>query len=163
MADALSKVHVRVLRLSIDRQYQQLIMVIQPKYELEELSIQLPSNRMANKFLIALTEVIVDYSLTKTTNTSFDTRTIPKLPIATDHGLERRVICPNLKVLDLWFWDVRDKKRGEVRQWCVQMMEGRGRAGCPLDRCRIWWYMDNSGKGPSQVLFTSNEGIIMDE
>ena len=164
MADALSKICARVLRLSIATNCQHLIMVIQSRYELEELSIRLSTNFLStNKFLISLTDVIVDYPLTKTTNTSFDTETIPKLATATNHTChvsERKIICPNLKVLDLQFWEVEDEERGVVRQRCIQMMEGRRRAGFPLDRCCIWWHRDDREKDPSLVLFTSNEGII---
>ena len=55
-------IHARLLQLSIDSHYQPLI-IIQQRYELEELSIRL-LNGKHNKPFIALTEV-VDYSLTK--------------------------------------------------------------------------------------------------
>ena len=160
----LSTVHAQVLRLSCFVDTPQLIMVIQLRYELEELSIMLDGH-VAKEFLIALTEVNVEPSLNKTTNTSFDAQTIPKLEIAIDHTSnqsERGIICPNLKVLGLQFWNIRDEVKDEVkdeaRRWCVEMMEGRRRAGCPLDRCCIWW--DRYGTDwekdePSLVLFNS--------
>ena len=167
VVSALNKIHARVLRFTIDLQYEHLITVIQLRHELEELSIQFNTHvRVVKEFLIALTEIIVDYSPTKTTNTSFDTQPTPTLAIATSytcHGSERKIICPNLKVLGLKFWSVQSDKRGEIRQWCVQMMEGRRRAGYPLSRCCIWWHRDDHKNDPSLVLFASNEGIITDE
>ena len=141
VAAAFSKVHARVLQLTIPIEYLHLIMIIQPIYELEELLIWPTDLAVAKRFLIALTEVIVDYPRPLTKTTPFDTQTIPQLAIATVrtcHGSERKLICPNLKVLNLRFWGVKDDERGEVRRWCVQMMEGRRRADCPLDCCYIW-------------------------
>ena len=160
---ALSQVHAQVLRLFCDIETPQLVMAIQPRYELEELSIHLHSHLMAKEFLITLTEVIVDYSLKKPTNTSFDTQSVPELEDAIDHTCnqsERKMICPNLKVLGLQCWIVGDKPRDEVRQWCVNMMEGRRQASFPLERCCIWWGTCGTDweKEPSLVLFTSNEG-----
>ena len=161
---ALSKVYTQVLRLSGRTETQQLVMVIQPRCELEELSIELDSQDMAREFLIALTEVRVDYSQKRTTNTLFDTQNIPKFENAVDQTCnqsEGEMVCPNLKVLGLQFWTVWGEARYEVRQWCMEMMEGRRQAGCPLDRCCIWWGgygTDNWEKEPSLVLFTSNEG-----
>ena len=161
--DALSQIQARVLRFRISTQFKHLIMVIQPKYELEELSVQADKTvRVVNKFLTSLTEVTMGNSLTSTTNTSFDTHTIRALAIATthlSHGSEG-MICPNLKVLELKFESVTSDKVNEVRQWCVQMMEGRRRSGCPLDRCRISWYTKGDENNPSLVL---NEEIITDE
>ena len=165
--DALCQVQARVLRFTISTQFEHLITVIQPIYELEELSVEVnpPAGfRVVNKLLISLTEVTVGHSLTNTTNTSFDTRTIHTLTIATtrlSHGSER-MICPNLKVLELKFSSVTSDQLDEVRQWCVQMMEGRRQAGCPLGRCRIWWFREGHGNDPSLVLSTSNEGIILE-
>ena len=138
-------------------------MAIQPRYELEELTVRLRNRRMAREFFISLTEVIVDYSLKKLTNTSFDTQTIPKLEDAIDRAYnqsEGEMMCPNLKVLSLQFGHIQVKVRDTVRRWCVEMMEGRRQAGCPLDRCCIWWdrYGTDWEKEPSLVLFTSNEG-----
>ena len=167
---ALSKVHARVLRLSCHIDTPQLMMVIRLRYELEELSIELHGQAMTRKSLRALTEVIVDYSLKKPTNTSFDSQTIPKLEDTIDNTCnqsEGKMICPNLKVLGLHCWTTGGKQRDEVRRWCVWMMEDRRQAGFPLDRCCIWWgdnpfirsdYSAIWGKEPSLVLFTSNEG-----
>ena len=161
---ALSKVHARVLRVSSYTKTSQLVMAIQPRYELEELSICPYSHLMAKDFLIALTEVSVDYSLKKNTNASLDTQTISKLEDAIDHTCnhsEGKMICPNLKILGLHIQAIWSKAaRDEIRQWCVEMMEGRRQAGCPLERCYIWWgsYIPDWEKEPSLVLFTSNEG-----
>ena len=164
---ALSRVHARVLRLSCRIETPQLVMVIRPRYKLEELSVELYDQAMAREFFVALTEVIVHDSLKRTTNTLFNTQGIPKLEDAIDRTFnkpEGKMICPNLKVLGFQFWGIRDEARDEardeVRQWCVEMMEGRRCSGCPLDRCCIWW--DDHGidweKEPSLVLTTSNEG-----
>ena len=167
-----SEVHARVLRLSCNTEIPQLVMVIQPRYELEELSICLHSHLMAKEFLIALTEVIVDCSMKKPTKTSnFATQAIPKLEDAiedTCNQSEGKPICPNLKILGLQCRIFGDKQRDEVTRRCVEMMEGRRRAGCPLDRCCIWWeeadwwhsydFETDWKKEPSLVLFTSNEG-----
>ena len=167
---ALSKVHARVLRLFCDTETPQLLMAIEPRYELEELSIQLYGQPMAREVLIALTEVRMDYSLKRTTHPLFDTQSIPKFEDAINHPCnqsEGKMICPNLKVLGLHCWTTGSKQRDEVRRWCVEMMEGRRWAGFPLDRCCIWWgddpfirgdYSAIWGKEPSLVLFTSNEG-----
>ena len=166
---ALNKIHAQVLRLTDAMGYRHLIAVIQLIYELEELSIKFRANiHVADKFLIALTEMIVDNSQTiNATKPSFDAQTIRTRTIATNHTChdesERKIICPNLRVLDLKFSSTQSKKKGEIRQWCVQMMEGRSRAGYPLDRCRIWWYEWHREDVLSLVLFTSNEGIIFDE
>ena len=157
----------RVLRFNISTQFNPLIMVIQPKYELEELSVQMTDIHMLKKFLASLTEVTVGHSLTKATNTSFDTHTIRTLAIATthlSHGSEW-VTCPNLKVLELTLPSIKSNQMDEVRQWCVQMMEGRRQAGFPLDRCCIWGSRIDQidGNDPALVLSTSNEGVIMDE
>ena len=159
----LSKVRARVLRLPCHCQTPQLVMAIQPRYELEELSIGLRSCLMAKEFIIALTEVIVDYSLEKPTITSIDTQAIPKIEDTIDHTCnqaEGKTICPNLKVLGLQCWIIGDKQRDKVRRWFVKMMESRRWAGFPLDRCCIWWgdYGTDWEKEPSLVLFTSNEG-----
>ena len=159
---ALSNVHAQVLRLPCHGKTTQLVMAIQPRYQLEELTICLRNPCMAKEFFISLTEVIVDYSLEKLTNTS-DTQTIPKLEDTIDRAYnqsEGKMICPNLKVLGLQCWFDSVKRMGEVKQWCMEMMEGRRQAGCPLDRCCIWWdrYGTDWGKKPSLVLFTSNEG-----
>ena len=142
----LSNVHPQVLQLSCNVTVPQLVMVIQPRFELKELSIELRGQAMAKKFLIALTEVLVDYSLRTPPNTSFDTQTIPKLEDTIDHTCNQtkgKAICPNLKVLGLHCWVIYDKQRDEARQWCVEMMKSRGQAGCPLDRCCIWWEATN--------------------
>ena len=162
---ALSIIHARILRLCCLADIPRLVMIIQPRYELEELSIHLLSHLMAKEFFIALTEVIVDYSLKNPTNISFDTQTTPKLEDAIDHTgnqSEGKTICPNLKVLGLQCWIDSGKERDEVKQWCVEMMESRRQAGFPLDRCCIWWGNRRTDwefeKEPSLVLFTSNEG-----
>ena len=159
--DALSQIQARVLRFSISTQFKHLITVVQPKYELEELSVEvdMPDIRVVKNFLISLTEVTVGDSLTNATKPSFDTHTIRTVATATthlSHGSEI-MICPNLKVLELKFSSPTSDKRGEVRQWCVQMMEGRRRAGCPLDRCCIWWSRKGRQYDPSLVLSTSHE------
>ena len=160
---ALSNLCAQVLRLSCYRKTTWLVMAIQPRYELEELSIQFLDHLMVQEFFIAFTEVIVDCSLKRPANTSFDTQTIPKVEDAIDHTCnqsERKMICPNLKVLGLefLFHDV-DGNRDKVKQWCVVMMESRRQAGFPLDRCCIWWgYSAHWEMEPSLVLFTSNEG-----
>ena len=157
---ALNKVHTRVLRLSINIETPQLVMVIQPIYELEELSIVLYSRAIAKTFLIALTDITVDYSLTNTTNTSFDTQTITKLQDTIDHTFnppKGTAMCPNLKVLGLGlqFFDIEKEDENKVRQWCVKMMKCRRQAGFPLDRCCIWWrrYHIDWQTEPSLVLF----------
>ena len=154
---ALSNVHAQVLRLPSHHETTQLVMAIQPRYELEELSIRFRDHLMVKEFFIALTEVIVDCSLKRPKNTSFDAKTTPKLEDAIDHTCnqsERKLICPNLKVLGL-----QCLHRDEVKQWCVEMMESRRRAGFPLDRCCILWYHSTEWEEePSLVLFTSNEG-----
>ena len=164
VVDAFSRIRARAFQFTFSNQYEYLLMAIQPKYELETLSMEFDHDtRAVNKFLIGLTEVIVDYSLTKPTNTSFDTQTIPTCAIATNHARhksKRMIACPNLKVLELEVWTT---VRGEIRQCCVEMMEGRMRAGCPLDRCAIWWDTPSHEGDPSLVLVTSNEGIITDE
>ena len=131
---ALSRVRAQVLRLSCHRKSTQLVMAIQPRYELEELSIRFQDHLMVKEFFIAFTDVIVDCSLQRPANTSFDTQTIPKLEDAIDHSTcnqsERKMICPNLKVLGLQCW-ISGEERDEVRQRCVEMMESRRQAGFP--------------------------------
>ena len=160
---ALSKIRARVLRLFCTTDTPRLLMAIESRYELEELSIELHGLCMARGVLIALTEVRMDYSLKRTTHPLFDPQSIPKLEDAINHPCnqsEGKMICPNLKVLGLHCRTTGGKQRDEVRRWCVEMMEGRRRAGFPLDRCCIWWgdYSAIWGKEPSLVLFTSNEG-----
>ena len=169
VVDAFSRIRARVFRFAFSTQYERLLMAIQPKYELETLSIRFNYDISAvKKFLISLTEVIVDYSLTKPTKTSFDTQTIPTA-IATNHAhhkSERMIAYPDLKVLELEVyaltWIMGRGGMDEIRQCCVKMMEGRMRAGCPLNRCAI--LLNTPPQGDlSLVLFTSNEGIITDE
>ena len=159
---ALSNIHAQIFHLSCFADTPQLVMIIQPRYGLEELSIQISDQAMAKEFFIALTEVIVDYSLKNRTNTSFDTQTTPKLEDAIDHTgnqSEGKKICPNLKVLRLRCWIDGGKQRDEVKQWCMEMMESRRQAGFPLDRCCIWWGSYGTWeKEPSLILFTLNEG-----
>jgi len=148
----LEHVHPQVLRVAIGEYYQGLIMIITPRHELEELSIKFYGSCMAaNGVLSALME---------TTDIPLSTETPNGYATTTGICDERvtRVICPNLKSLGLRFRYVSRPNREKVRQWCVQMMEGRKQTGNPLGRCCIWW----AGEGDKDSLITSNEGMIED-
>jgi len=156
--EALAQIRVQVFRVAIREYYQDLITTITPRHELEELSIRFfGSYSAANGLLSALMET-TDAPLSTEASDGYVTTT------GICSGTVTKVICPNLKALDLGFGYI-SRKNGEseeVRQWCVQMMEGRKQAGSPLGRCCIWWGYDRN-KDPSLVLITSNDGMIKNE
>jgi len=152
--EALEQIHVQVLRVAITDNYQGPITVITPRHELEELSIRFRGwYGVANGLLSALME---------TADAPLSTETPDGYITTTDicSGTVTKVICSNLKALGLQFDSVPHQNREEVRQWGVQMMEGRKQAGNPLRRCSIRW---DYHKDSLLVLITSNEGMIEDE
>jgi len=153
---ALEQIHARALRVSITDYYQGLITIITPRHELEELSIQFDgSYSAANGLLSALMETTDAPLSTETPDGHMTTTGICS-------GTVAKVICSNLEALGLQFYFVPHENREEVRQWCVQMMEGRKQAGNSLGRCWIRWnYICH--KDPLLVLITSNEGMIESE
>jgi len=153
---ALEQIRVRHLRVAIGDYYQGLITIITPRHELKSLAIRFNgSYSAANGLLSALME---------TTDTPLSTET-PDGHVTTTgicSGTVMKVICPNLEGLELLFSSVPYQNREEVRRWCVQMMEGRKKAGNPLGRCWITWG-DKGHRDSWLVLITSNEGVIEDE
>jgi len=154
--EALKQIHVQVLRVDTRDYYQGFITIITPRHELEELSIRFwGPYRAANGLLSALMETTDAHLSTETPDGHVTTTGIC-------NGTVTKVICSNLKALGLQFSSVPHQNREEVRQWCVQMMEGRKQAGNPLGRCCIWWNYCRDDD-PPLVLITSNEGMIEDE
>jgi len=153
--EALAQIRAQVFRMATWGYYQGLITVITSKHELEELSIKFSGNYAEALRLISAFMETTDPPLsTETPDEHVTTRGVCS-------GTATKVICPNLKALDLQF-HYGKSCRGEVRKWCVQMMEGRKQAGNPLGRCCIWWSHDRN-KDPPLVLITSNDGMIENE
>jgi hypothetical protein len=67
-----------------------------------------------------------------------------------------RMPCVNMRVLKLLFESLGGYTRGNVSHWCMQMMDSRGLAGYPIDKCCIWWERNAWSGPPSQVLATQN-------
>ena len=150
---ALKQIHPQILRVAIGEYYQGLVMIITPKHELKELSIRFCDSYRAAIGLFS--------ALMKTTDAPLSTET-PDGHVATPSnfsGTVTKVICPNLKALDLRFRNLPHDNREKVRYRCVQMMEGRKQAGNPLRRCNIRWD-EKCRKDSVLVLITSNEGMI---
>jgi len=151
--EALAQIRAQVFRAAIEGYYEGLITIITPKHGLEELSIRFNGPyRAANGLLSALMGT-TDPLSTETPDEHVTTT-------GDCNGTVTKVICPNLKVLDLQFYHLYNTH--EIRQWCVQMMEGRKQAGSPLGRCCISWAYDWN-KDPSLVWITSNDGMIVNE
>ena len=165
--EALQQIRVRKLVVSINDYYQGLIMIITPRHELEELFIKFyGSGSAAIGLLSALMETIVNTPVIgETTDIPLQTGTANGHSINTNiqSGTGKKIICPNLKTLNLRFRVVSfpSQEMEQVRKLCTQIMEGRSRAGHPLDRCCIWEGKKEFEDDPSLVLMTSNEGVIV--
>jgi hypothetical protein len=73
-----------------------------------------------------------------------------------------RTPCPNMRVLNLLFESLGAYHRDNLSRWCMRMMDSRGLAGCPIEKCCIWWEK-NAWSGPaSQVLVTQNGKSIIE-
>jgi hypothetical protein len=64
--------------------------------------------------------------------------------------------CVNLRVLNLLFESLGGYTRDNVSHWCMQMMNSRGLAGYPIEKCCIWWEKNAWSGPPSRVLAKQN-------
>jgi len=155
--DALSRIHARVLRVM---DCDDLIMLIKPRHELEELSAHYISYLTLIRFLNGLMETIVDIPVVETTNSSLDPEAIHQNGIIADTRsiTGYMLVCPNLKEMHLCIGIISRRGQERVRELSMTMMERRWLAGCPLSHCHVLW--SSSAK---LVVTTSTEGITARE
>ena len=142
-------------------------MVITPRHELEELLIYpYGHDYPIIELLSAVMKTIVDTPVIgETTEIPLQAETANT---KIHSGTGKKITCPNLKTLGFHLGTTlylykghRQRVIQQVRTLCTEIMEGRSRAGHPLDRCCIWGVGKGPEDDPSLVLITSKEGIIV--
>jgi hypothetical protein len=91
------------------------------------------------------------------------TLTILSVALSPAKWTTKRMPCPNMRVLKLLFESLGGYNRDNVRHWCMQVMDLRRLAGCPIEKCCIWWEKNTWSGPPSQVLATRNGKSRMQE
>jgi hypothetical protein len=114
---ALQSIQAKTFRAGIVQNYGILLDLLEAKNEVEQLDLMLHHFFRSQGFLNRLSVV------------KESTKHIP---------------CPNMKVLILRFHSHYGDERGQVSQWCRQMMDERREAGCPMEKCHIWWDDDEA-------------------
>jgi hypothetical protein len=79
------------------------------------------------------------------------------------HENTGKVLCPNITVLSLQFYFVEEDKKGWVGQWCRKIVENRQLAGYPIEKCCVWWDINDWEQPASLVLVTQNGEVRMEE
>jgi hypothetical protein len=131
----LQRIQAKTFRFAVYSHYQILMDILDVKNEVQQLDLTMYSS--SSQQLLAKLSVI-----------SENTKKVP---------------CPNMKVLGLQFHFVEHSQREHVIQWCRQMVDARRLAGSPMERCCIWWYIDDWEKPPPLVLVTQSGEARMEE
>jgi hypothetical protein len=145
---ALQRVHAKMLKFSIRRDYESLFPLLRYKDEVEQLELVfLRASDSMNPFA------------------RFSSAKFQKIvtTLSVTNLITRKPPCPNMKVLRLRFVHLEGEKRTQVIQSCRELMDMRRLAGYSLEKCYIWSRKQDWEKAASLVLVMENETVRIEE
>jgi hypothetical protein len=122
----LQRIQAKTFKFAIRRNCQMLMDILEANHEVQQLELTIRS--FSSQQLLTRLSVI--------------------------NGDTKKVPCPNMKVLHLQFLFGEQGNMGQVSQWCRQMVDERRLAGYPIEKCCIWWDVDDWEQPASLVLVT---------
>ena len=131
---ALQRIHAKRFKLYIFSSSPGLLKLLESKDEVEQLDLVIKAGfALPAEFLLTRMSVTNDITM--------------------------KVLCPNMKVLQLQFDDIWGTNREQVTESCRQMMDNRRLAGYFLEQCYIWWDREDWEKEAPLTLVIENEVV----